>query len=324
MSHDSIGACSPSPNVVKQAIQWLLRLRESGHAPALSLQCEQWRNADQAHEVAWQRVVSLHQDLDLRAIAGANVALQTLETSQRRLHRRQALKLLGGVVLVGSAAWLGKDLQALSSWTSDYATGTGERRRIPLPDGSLLQLNTRSAVDLAFDERQRLIRLRQGELMLTCNAAQTPMLIQTRDVLLEGFDAQVVVRQDVDCTRISVSRGQLALHHPGDTALHWITPGQAWRVDAQGAHLLQQQAMDASAWTEGLIVTRDMRLDAFLAEVARYRHGYLGCSGDVADLRLSGVFRLEDTDKLLQLLPQTLPVLIRQRTRWWVRLERLA
>ncbi|ANY90021.1 MULTISPECIES: FecR domain-containing protein [Pseudomonas] len=319
-----MGACPPSPKVVKQAIQWLLRLRDSGHAPVLQLQCEQWRNADQAHEVAWQRVVSLLQDFDLRAIAGANVALQTLETSQHRLHRRQALKLLGGVALVGSAAWLGKDLQALSNWTSDYATGTGERRRIALPDGSLLQLNTRSAVDLAFDERQRLIRLRQGELMLTCNAAQGPMLIQTRDTLLEGFDAQVVVRQDADCTRISVSRGQVALHRPGDATLHWITPGQAWRADAQGAQLLQQQPMDASAWTEGLIVTRDMRLDNFLTEVARYRHGYLGCSDDVADLRLSGVFRLEDTDKLLQLLPQTLPVLIRQRTRWWVRLERLA
>lgn len=58
--------------------------------------------------------------------------------------------------------------------------------------------------------------------------------------------------------------------------------------------------------------------------MSRYRHGYLGCTEDIADLRLSGVFRLEDTDKLLQLLPQTLPVFVRQRTRWWVRLEQLA
>ncbi|MCY1308012.1 hypothetical protein D9M70_579870 [compost metagenome] len=50
----------------------------------------------------------------------------------------------------------------------------------------------------------------------------------------------------------------------------------------------------------------------------------LGCADDIADLRLSGVFRLEDTDKLLQLLPQTLPVKVSYRTRWWVRLERQA
>jgi ferric-dicitrate binding protein FerR (iron transport regulator) len=48
----------------------------------------------------------------------------------------------------------------------------------------------------------------------------------------------------------------------------------------------------------------------------------LSCTAQVADLRLSGVFRLDDTDKLLAILPQTLPVQLRYRTRWWVTLER--
>ena len=80
--------------------------------------------------------------------------------------------------------------------------------------------------------------------------------------------------------------------------------------------------MDAGAWLDGLIVTRNMRLGDFLAEVARYRPGFLSCAADIADLRLSGVFRLEDTDRLLAVLPQTLPVQLRYRTRWWVTLER--
>lgn len=317
----------PSPKVVKQAIQWMLRLREGGHNPALQQQCEQWRDAHHEHELAWQRVISLHQDLNLRAVPGAGVALQALETSERRLHRRQALKLLSGIALAGSAAWLGKDLQALDGWTSDYATGTGERRSFPLPDGSLLQLNTRSAADLAFDDRQRLIRLKHGELMLTCSAAQAqgrPLLVQTQDALLEGFDGRFVVRQDSDCTRVSVSHGKVAIHRPGNGPLQWISSGQQWRLDGQGAHPMTHEDMDAGAWTEGLIVTRDMRLADFIAEVGRYRPGYLGCSEEIAELRLSGVFRLADTDELLALLPQTLPIRLRQHTRWWVRLERLA
>lgn len=80
--------------------------------------------------------------------------------------------------------------------------------------------------------------------------------------------------------------------------------------------------MDAGAWVDGLIVTRNMRLREFLNEVARYRHGYLTCSSDIADLRLSGVFRLDSTDKQMAILPQTLPVQLRYRTRWWVTLER--
>ncbi|MNM73621.1 fec operon regulator FecR [compost metagenome] len=323
MSAEAVTAAQPGAKAVKQAIQWMLRLRESGHDPALQQQCAQWRGARHEHEQAWQRVVHLHQDLDLRTIPGAGVALQTLETSQRRLHRRQALKLLGGIAMVGSAAWLGKDLDAVSAWASDYATGTGERRSFALPDGSLMQLNTRSAVDLAFNEQQRLLRLKHGELMISCSP-QRPLLVQTRDVLLEGFDGRFVARQDSDCTRVSVSHGRLAIHRPADGQLQWIESGQNWRLDAQGAHRLEQVDMDAMAWTEGLIVTRDMRLIDFLAQVSRYRHGYLGCSDEIADLRLSGVFRLEEPEQLLQLLPRTLPVRLRQRTRWWVRVEGLA
>lgn len=314
----------PGATAVRQAIQWMLRLRENGHDPALLQQCRQWRSARHENEQAWQRVIHLHQDLDLRATPGAGLALQTLETSQRRLHRRQALKLLGGVAMVGTTAWLGKDLDAVNAWASDYATGTGERRSFALPDGSLMQLNTRSAVDLAFNDQQRLVRLKQGEMMITCSP-QHPLLVQTRDALLEGFAGRFVARQGSDCTRLSVSHGRVAIHRPGNGngQLQWIESGQHWRLDAQGAHRLKQVDMDAMAWTEGLIVTRDMRLFDFLAQVSRYRHGYLGCSDDIADLRLSGVFRLDDPEQLLQLLPRTLPVRLRQRTRWWVRVEGL-
>lgn len=316
-------ASQPGATAVKQAIQLMLRLRESGHAPALQQECRQWRTAHHEHEQAWQRVIHLHQDLDLRAIPGAGLALQTLETSQRRLHRRQALKLLGGVAMVGTAAWLGKDLDAVNAWTSDYATGTGERRSFALPDGSQMQLNTRSTVDLAFNDQQRLVRLKQGELMIACNP-QRSLLVETRDALLEGFEGRFVARQDSDCTQVSVSHGRVAIHRPDNGQLQWIESGQNWRLDALGTHRLEQVDMDAMAWTEGLIVTRDMRLFDFLAQVSRYRHGYLGCSDDIADLRLSGVFRLEDPEQLLQLLPRTLPVRLRQRTRWWVRVEGLA
>jgi len=95
--------------------------------------------------------------------------------------------------------------------------------------------------------------------------------------------------------------------------------GQSYRIAADGVRRLERPQMDAVAWADGLIVTRDMRLADFLAEVARYRNGYLGCAAEVADLRLSGVYRLDDTDKLLQVLARTLPVRLQRHTRWWVR-----
>ncbi|MBK5538244.1 FecR family protein [Pseudomonas sp. TH05] len=321
----------PDQLVVRQAINWLLRLRNNAGNTKLQQQCEVWRAAHHEHEQAWQRVQSLQQELsaNLQAVPGAQVALQTLENSSQRLGRRQALKLLSGAMLMGTAAWLGKDLVGWQQWTADFATATGERRSFQLPDGTRLELNTDSAADLDFSPQRRLISLARGEIMVTCGADSQvanprPLMVQSRHGQFEGIDARFVVRLEGNCTRLSVTAGHVAIHTPttagGLPAM--VQAGQSYLISHSQAQQAPTLDMDVGAWAEGLIVTRNMRLGDFLQEVARYRHGYLGCSSEIADLRLSGVFRLQDTDKLLAILPQTLPVRLRYRTRWWVNLER--
>jgi ferric-dicitrate binding protein FerR (iron transport regulator) len=322
---DDASRAGPDPQVVKQAISWMLRLRNNRANRRLQAQCEDWREAHHDHELAWQRVQALQQELSgqLAAVPGARL---TLENSAQGLGRRQALKLLSGVMLVSSAAWISRDLIGWQRWTSDLATATGERRSVQLPDGTRLQLNTDSAVDLDFNPQQRLITLVRGEILVTCGVASAPLLVKTRHGLLEGIDGRFAVRQDSDCTRLSVISGNVAIHtpHGADGLSLQVHAGENYLVRQTQATLAAPMNMDVGAWADGLIVTRGMRLADFLSEVGRYRHGYLGCSADIADLRLSGVFRLEDTDTLLAILPQTLPVQVRYRTRWWVSLERSA
>ncbi|WP_166225927.1 FecR domain-containing protein [Pseudomonas atagonensis] len=319
----------PQPLVVKQAIHWLLRLRNNHGNSRLNRQCEQWRAEHHEHELAWQRVQSLQAELtsNLRAVPGAHVAFNTLENSAQGLGRRQALKLLSGALLVGSAAWLAKDTSAWQQWSADYATITGERRGFQLPDGTRIELNTASAVDLDYTAQQRLIKLKRGEIIVTCGGADEgasfdrPLSVQSRHGVFEPQKARFILRQDSDCTRLSVTSGRVAIH-AGGTSTQALA-GQSYLIDHHQVRSAPSPDMEVGAWVDGLIVTRNMRLGDFLTEVARYRQGFLTCATEVADLRLSGVFRLEDTDKLLAVLPQTLPVQLRYRTRWWVTLERV-
>jgi ferric-dicitrate binding protein FerR (iron transport regulator) len=324
----------PHQQVVKQAIHWLLRLRNNSANARLRQQCEVWRAEHHEHELAWQRVQSLQAELssNLRAVPGAQVAFNTLENSAQGLGRRQALKLLSGALLIGSVAWLGKDAVGWQQWTADFATATGERRGFQLPDGTRLELNTASAVDLDYNAQQRLIKLTRGEVIVTCGGIDEgspfdrPLRVQSRQGVYEGVGARFILRQDDDCTRLSVTGGMVLIHSPlaaGGTPTQ-VQAGQSYLIDHHQAKLAPPLDMDAGAWVDGLIVTRNMRLGDFLDEVGRYRHGYLTCAADIADLRLSGVFRLENTDRLLAILPQTLPVQLRYRTRWWVTLERQA
>ncbi|HBT14222.1 MAG TPA: iron dicitrate transport regulator FecR [Erwinia persicina] len=75
------------------------------------------------------------------------------------------------------------------------------------------------------------------------------------------------------------------------------------------------------SWTQGLLTVSNRRLSEVLAEVARYRHGILSCDPSAADLRISGTFPLRDTDQLLRVLAQTLPIAIHTRSRYWVRVS---
>lgn len=74
--------------------------------------------------------------------------------------------------------------------------------------------------------------------------------------------------------------------------------------------------MDGGAWVEGALSVRDMPLDAFLRELARY-HGPIECDPTVARLKVSGVFQLDDTRKVLALLRQILPVEPQAGRLWW-------
>ncbi|PWU26722.1 peptide ABC transporter substrate-binding protein [Pseudomonas sp. RW407] len=314
----------PDARVVKQAIQWMLRL-SGGADPLLQEACAHWRAQRAEHELAWQRVQSLNQELrsGLQSVPGSRVALETLEKGSQRLQRRQALKLLSLVALGGSALWLSRDLGPWQRWSADYASGVGERKRFVLADGSKLLLNTDTAVDVFFAPQQRLLVLQRGEILVsTAKDPARPLRVRNRDGLFEALGTCFVLRQDAHDSLLSVQHGAVAIAPRRLGQARTVAEaGQRYRVDADGATPLAATGMDSSAWAEGLIVSRDMRLADFLAEVARYRHGHLGCDPLVADLRLSGVFRLDDTDKLLDLLPRTLPVRVMRRSDWWVTVE---
>ncbi|WCD81124.1 FecR domain-containing protein [Pseudomonas sp. TUM22785] len=314
--------------VVRQAIHWLVRLRSASGDAELQRACEHWRAAHQDHEQAWQRVQVLDDELSssLKAVPGADTVMETLETSAQRLRRRQALKLLSAAMVSGSALWLARDLTPWSRLTADYGTAVGERRHVALADGTQLHLNTDSAVDVRFDEHQRLLLLDRGEILVDSGSDATtgiprPLRVRTRHGLLESLGGRFVVRQEQAATRLSVAEGAVSIAPLAGTGALVARAGQRFDVNEYAARPLEAADMDAAAWADGLIVTRGMRLADFLAEVSRYRNGRLACSDAIADLRLSGVYRLDDTDKLLELLSRTLPVEVHYRTRWWVTVQ---
>ena len=72
---DDATRAGPDPQVVKQAISWMLRLRNNRANRRLQAQCEDWREAHHDHEVAWQRVPALQQELFLSRISSSDAEI---------------------------------------------------------------------------------------------------------------------------------------------------------------------------------------------------------------------------------------------------------
>lgn len=77
--------------------------------------------------------------------------------------RRQAMKQLLALAIIAPLGYVGYR-QVVPAAT--YATAVGEHRRVELADGTVLELNTGTAVNLDFDLEQRLITLLRGEILV--------------------------------------------------------------------------------------------------------------------------------------------------------------
>ena len=60
--------------------------------------------------------------------------------------------------------------------------------------------------------------------------------------------------------------------------------------------------------------------DTFLRELDRYRPGVLRWEPALEALRVTGSFRLDNTDRVLSLLAASLPLEVQSRTRYWTTL----
>ncbi|MEB5935117.1 FecR domain-containing protein [Pseudomonas mosselii] len=306
----------PSQAQVDQAIEWLVKLRYDSPGPRTEQQFQRWLASHPRHALAWQRVSSLGDEL---ASLPAELSRQTLAGSERRrMSRRDHLKLLSLLALGAGVGWAAREPLGLPALMADSRTATGERRELLASDGSLIRLNTASAIDLRYSAEQRRLNLLRGEVSLDGNANDNrPFNIDTPVGALSTLGGQLLLRKNAQGLLLAVRRGEVTLF-PATAAAHRVKPGEVLQVFAQGDFQPANLHGDPWGWTDGVLSVQQMPLGEFTDELSRYRPGLLRCAPEVAGLKVSGTFQLADTDQVLLLVARSLPVRVDYRTRFWV------
>jgi len=310
---------------IAAAAQWYARLCADDVDAADVAAHGRWLAADPEHARIWLQVERLRGTL---GAAPARLAADTLIRADQHFARRRAMLRngVGAVMLFGAGgvlAWRTLPVERLAAgYLADYRMGTGERRELLLADGTLLWLDSASAVDVAMDARGRHVTVHSGEILIDTEHAAPglpPLRVTTLHGTVRPLGTRFTVNRQAACTRVAVLRHAVELLPASGASPLVLSAGEQGVLEASGVRREGAILGEPDAWTRGLLIVDGMRLGDFIARLDRYRAGRLSCDDAVASLRVSGAFPIDDTDRALAAVERALPVRVSRFTRYYTR-----
>lgn len=295
----------------EQAAEWVVLQQASPLSPTQQQALEQWCASDPRHARAYDFAQATWADLgqlaNLPAAPSLRPAAPRHGTSLRRRPRLRRVFASAAVLLLavlavqqGPQAWLG--------WRADYLTGTGEVRQVTLPDGSQVELDSRSAIALAFDGHERRVRLLSGEAVFSAAPVTVqearPFVVEYAGATSRALGTRFVVGAAGDGGWVGMLEHSVAVELQAPPR-----QGQASQVLEQGDSLRYDQRLGvrpwpdhdlrrATDWQRGVLVFERQPLADVVARLNRYRAGQLVVANDALGRReVSGVFRLDQLSR---------------------------
>ncbi|GKS73543.1 FecR family protein [Acidovorax sp. SUPP950] len=318
------GEASPSFEDLQQAADWFAVLQGGAVSEEERQEWQRWLDTGPRQRVAWDQVLAV---ADVFAGAANPLARQVLErrpaVSRQRRTVRRALLVAPAAVLAG---WTLSQFGPWRGWGAAYRTDTGEQRAVALSDGSELWLNTATALDVDYSATLRRLVLHRGEVLITSghdpSSPPRPLVVDVAPGRLTALGTRFSVRyQDDGGVSVDVFEGAVRVAPRGRGEPVVVPAGRGALLLHDRVDLTPGQPGALPDWQRGMLVADGMRLGDFIAELRRYRRGYLACAPEVADLRIVGSYPLADTDRILSALQATLPVQVRQPMPWWTVVE---
>lgn len=303
-----------SPTLLRQAAEWLIRL---DHQPdERSKQAfRTWLAADPRHAQAMARLQGHLTPLEQASTRAV------LRRARQPRPGTKALKGLALAALLGLAAVPAYQYGQQGYLFADLSTAKGQWAREPLLDGSDLQLEGRSAVDLHFDAGQRRVRLLQGEILVNvAKDTQRPFYVDTPHGSIRALGTRFIVTLGNEATVVTMLESSTRIDSAGQTVI--LAPGQRVSFGGQGPGTVERidSAALEQAWNTHHLLASDEPLAEVLERLARHRPGMLLFDRQaLQDLRVTVMLPADDTDRALRLLERTLPIEVSHYTPWLTR-----
>jgi transmembrane sensor len=335
---------SRANDISDSAAAWLIRL-EGQTSPEMWDAFERWLDEDPRHRaafirlrVAWNRVDRLKSmrptdgavDSDLLArtrIRPAAVLVRGAEPLQgkprKRLEdivmpdRRRVLATAAAIAAVGVVAWFG----AYHFGWKSYETGVGGREKIELSDGSTVDLNTNTELNVRISGSRRDIMLARGEALFhVAHDTARPFYVLAGATVVRAVGTAFSVRiRDPEHVDVLVAEGRVAVGAPGTEAnfenpallasAPKVSAGEAATVRRNSVLVHSVPPRDVTrklAWTAGHLAFQGETLDDAVQEFNRYNQRQITIADpSILKVQVGGIFLTTDPESFIAALQRS-------------------
>jgi transmembrane sensor len=319
--------------VEEQAAAWLVK-RDSGRWTEADQQAlDRWLDASSAHMVAFIRLESAWQRAGQLKALGAGTPRGTVPSPDDwqlsavfktpsddsgatarggfgSFHRARWAMAASVVLAIMIGVWYVR-------WSEpSYRTPLGGVASVPMTDGSMITLNTDSEIRVALNERERRVRLDQGEAFFqVAKDPSRPFVVGVDGTRVIAVGTAFAVRRDGGDVLVIVTEGEVKIEG-ADRRPVSVPAGNVARSGRVKTTLEAKGASDLDAalsWRTGFLVFRETPLADAVAEFNRYNSRKIVVADDgVGSIRLSGKFRSTQHDAFVRLLEAGFPVRVQQ------------
>ncbi len=262
-------------NIESMAADWVARRDRADWSAVDQQALDSWLDAAVTHRIAYLRLQSVWQRADQLA-APASAAQTTSTRLHATLPRFSRWRIAASVILAvatGLGLWINSD----EADKLPYQTAIGVRNTVALPDGTQVQLNTDTRIQVQMQRQTRQVWLEQGEIFLdVAHDAGNPFTVIAGHQRITVLGTQFSVRRDGEDVSVAVVQGSVRLddlsgRQPANPIV--MARNDVASVRAGKLHVAArspQQLADELSWRNGQLSLTNLTLGEAAQQFNRY------------------------------------------------------
>jgi transmembrane sensor len=310
----------------RKAADWLV-LHDRGFTAQQRVEFERWLRADESHAEIYRELEETWSQLGRVREVASPVAGRTVPPRSRKPALIFTALAAAAAAIFVAVTWL-QPAARVELFATTASTGIGVMRKLPLPDGSTVQLNTDSEINVQFTAAERRVRLVRGEahFQVAKNPAR-PFIVSAGQVAVRAVGTAFDVRLRPQAVDVLVTEGKVRVNdlidgrsllaEPSSEAPPLLAAGQRVSIPVEsagkGTVASLPRVMVATvpvaemsqllAWQSKRLEFVSTPLADMVAEFNRYnRHQLVIADPRLAERRFGGTFAAGDYDELVRLL----------------------